>query len=262
MFGITEYKLKKDEIIDNCVQFTIGGLSPEDIELITRNCLHLEEHDKYLSEVAVQTTHGRILNDSEYKGRIFVNGLFVCNTKMELGYDIKPQYLEVDRDRSAVRDFDLEFLVKDLLIEWGDHEKIAELIEKDAPDARYIHYAAKDDFRNNLATRHFARHGFKPVASNQDEMMLLHRQGYSARDIIIRPQREVDFIRKSPVYQSKITHAPPPKFESPARVLEEWLSRNKKHMRRSAIVAFNELIQESRDWKMKVEQQSEIDIPF
>lgn len=92
--------------------------------------------------------------------------------------------------------------------------------------------------------------------------MLLHRQGYSARDIIIRPQREVDFIRKSPVYQSKITHAPPPKFESPARVLEEWLSRNKKHMRRSAIVAFNELIQESRDWKMKVEQQSEIDIPF
>jgi len=53
-------------------------------------------------------SYGRILLEDEFKGKVFVSGLYVCkNDRLNYGYDITPEYLQLDRDRQTVSDFNL-----------------------------------------------------------------------------------------------------------------------------------------------------------
>lgn len=50
----------------------------------------------------IETTYGNILLDEEMQNKIFVNGLAVsCSCDMQYGYDFKPKYIKLERDRKA-----------------------------------------------------------------------------------------------------------------------------------------------------------------
>jgi len=82
------------------------------------------------------TEYGRII---DLKGDIFVNGLFVCkDDSLQFGYDFKPQYLSLGRDRRLVSSFDLQWLTSKAWLATKQADRIAELSRDGADDVRYI----------------------------------------------------------------------------------------------------------------------------
>ncbi len=50
----------------------------------------------------IETTYGDILLSEDFKDRIFVNGLSInCTEEMEYGYNFKPKYIKLERDRKT-----------------------------------------------------------------------------------------------------------------------------------------------------------------
>ncbi len=55
----------------------------------------------------VKTAYGDILLGDYFSGKVFVNGLFVdCNADLKYGYDFKPKYIKLERDRKTCDSFD------------------------------------------------------------------------------------------------------------------------------------------------------------
>lgn len=116
----------------------IDGITEDEyIEYVDRTLLfqpHFTENVDYL-----QTSRGRILlSESCYSGKLFVNGLFVSNTTMKYGYDVKPQYLDIGRDRNLVNSFDLQCLTSKMWRETSD-DRITQLLLDKCPDVEYLH---------------------------------------------------------------------------------------------------------------------------
>lgn len=64
----------------------------------------------------VDTDYGQILLDKEQKNHIYVNGLFIsCNAEMEYGYNFKPQYLQLERDRKSCDSWDARTLTSKMI---------------------------------------------------------------------------------------------------------------------------------------------------
>lgn len=155
---------------DNLTIEIVGITVEEYAEIVEKN-LHC--HDD-IGEV-IETDRGRILLDSRYKGKVFVNGLFVCSHKeYEQGYDFKPQYIKLDRDRKLVSDLDLQWLSSTMWNMSGS-EKVIELAKDGAADVRYLegtsHYRRSNTGLYNDAYAEFKREygpSAVPVTSQTD----------------------------------------------------------------------------------------------
>src|SRR5213075_1351725 len=67
--------------------FVVGGLSPDDMTAICESCLQMQP----AFEDIIEVPQGRIL--PSLKGKLYVNGLFVCDTELDNSYDVKPDFL-------------------------------------------------------------------------------------------------------------------------------------------------------------------------
>ena len=84
--------------------FRVEGIDHQTFSGLMDRNLHLRD-----ASFVANTSMGRILSE-DYAGKVFVNGLWVCNIeKMVHGYDMKPSAITLDRDRRIVRDFDLQW---------------------------------------------------------------------------------------------------------------------------------------------------------
>lgn len=121
-------------IPDNNLTFKIEGITEEEYSVIVENILHCQSD---LGEI-LETPKGRILLDPKYKGKIFVNGLYVCKfDSYKYGYDILPEFIKIDRDRKLVSDFDLRWLASTMWISSGSY-RMVELAKEGAADVYYI----------------------------------------------------------------------------------------------------------------------------
>jgi hypothetical protein len=123
---------------DNDLTMEIEGITAEEYQLIIASNLHLQEDYK-----AIETPYGRILIEDMHKGKVYVNGLYVCDNKeFQHGYDVKPKHITIDRDRKAVTDWDLSYITgrmwSSTSVEHGD--KIRQLVRDNAKDIHHLHY--------------------------------------------------------------------------------------------------------------------------
>lgn len=111
----------------------ITGITPREYERIVESNLHLQD-----IESVYENDFGYILRDRKNAGKVYVNGLFVCDyTQYTYGYDFKPAHLKLGRDRKLVSDWDLQWLSSKM---WraAPIEALPELknlIESEAADA-------------------------------------------------------------------------------------------------------------------------------
>jgi len=130
-------KFTWSSVPDNDLTIVVDGITLEEYEEIVRSNLHLSGTNDF-----IETAHGRILLDPEYRNKVYVNGLFICDyLPYHYGYDFKPEEIKLDRDRKLVSDFNLQYLASKM---WLDPKterlaKIAaDLIKIGAADVKFV----------------------------------------------------------------------------------------------------------------------------
>ncbi len=219
--------------------FLLEGLSQADLEAIHDSNLHMWSS---VGEVD-NTSRGQILHD--HPGKLYVNGLFVCKTELKYGYSMKPEFLRLERDRQTVSTFDLKFHAKDMWFETRKADSVSQMIADNVPDMEYANYGTPDIVKEACYRLFLQNHPDSVVASSQQELEHMVAQGMER--VVVVNQTFAEIVKTSSGY----TAGPLVVLRSPCQVMEDWFSQNRRHMRKDGIIAFRELIDQSKQWKLK-----------
>lgn len=216
------------KVPDNNLTITVENITPEEYLEIEESNLHCQIVDNYR-----QTEYGRILYDEKFKSKVYVNGLYVCSHKsFKFGYDYKPQYLNIDRDRKLATSFDLEWISSKM---WSgiDEKETVELIKDGASDIAYIQ--SNRTYENK-----------KAYDKISDNALNEFREEYGEKAIPVTTQEEFQTASKkyTPVfvnssYSSMIKSSDNYKLPKLTRRtnkqrLEEWLNNHKQCLSKRA----------------------------
>ncbi len=182
------------EIPEHSLIIEVGGITPEDYEKIQSCNLHLQEN--YSRR---ETSYGAILDDEEYIGHIFVGGLHICrDERLDIGIDFKPKIVRLERDRSMVNSFDVQWYAARMIAELKDAKIIKKALE--SYSGVYITpYSISEELRNEIAEDFINKHGAKSVPiSNQMDMEKLKKQGYKP---VIVSEAKRNIILESGFYE-------------------------------------------------------------
>lgn len=160
----------------------IEGVTKEEYLTIVEHNLHLQPYPDNYCVSNPKEEMGYILTDKKFKGKVFVNGLYIChNDKFSFGYDIMPEFITLDRDRKLIDSIDLAFITSKMWRYTGDEAKIAGLILKDVLDVKYLkdrkdwgQLLVEAEIDNKIAValqeKFIEKHGDKavPVSDNSD----------------------------------------------------------------------------------------------
>lgn len=233
-----------DEYPSHCtgLSFVVGGLTEADKEMIVDQCLHMQEKD----DDAIEAHQGRILPSRP--GKLFVNGLFVCDTGLKYGYDVKPDYLKLERDRQTVSSFELKWLAKDMWFDTKQFEHVAKMITDRVPDLEYAEHGCPELLKEAVFAEFTARNPGNVIASSPEHLKELVARGITKTVYIDRTTHSIVSSSRSYKESSLAKAAAKP---LPFEDLEKYLESNKKHMRRAAIVAFAGLLALAKGWQNK-----------
>ena len=246
----------KDTYIDdgdaNEVSFMITGLAYEDFDIIENNYLCMDNF-----EVMAENEGSYCFIDSQYEDdpkKVFVGGLFVCdlpeNDNYHYSYNFAPNILELDRDRKSVDDFYLQYHATKLLSSAGEFELLAELANSKATDISDYYeisssggsYFAGGDkvLQNEESVQKFALEGF--IKNHGEKAYPLLESMSSDRTKAVTEQ--CIELGLTPVTVTKALYdmlpaelkkISPVEVKDPiSKVLEDFMSNNKKHMRSKA----------------------------
>lgn len=212
-------------------------LSPDEIAEITEKCLQLQSpgirHSGY---------YGDILVGEEYAGKLYVNGLYVNETTLNYGYNIKPEFLKLERDRRTVDNFDLVWTTGKMWLDTREYDTVAEMIESDIPDVAHIGSSSDVELREAC---------YRLFRKNSPEAIPVATEEHIKEAAFCAPTRIVtnafrQLIISSPQWENSLI---PITQEVPRLVLQEWFKKAKKHMRTKAIVSFKTLIKKAENWE-------------
>lgn len=103
---ILAFYISKRETADTGLCIEVGNVSSDEYYGLSDVWMKFDEDD-YMGMNVVDTSYGEILIDEDYAGKVYVNGLFVnCNADLKYGYNFKPKYIKLERDRKACDSFD------------------------------------------------------------------------------------------------------------------------------------------------------------
>ena len=218
--------------------FEVAGLSPADIAQIRESCLFMQDHVGAL----MSTSFGKILR--ERPGKLYVGGLFVCDTKLRFGYDMKPGHLKLERDRQTVDGFDIQWMAKSMWFETERFDEIAELIGQECKDLEYAEHGAPEMVKDACYRAFRKKHPGAVVAKDQEELDALVKRGMTN---VIVSRGYAPLVSSSSSYRREVVIPAVP----PEEVLAKWLRENRKSMRTEAIVAFKDLVARAAGWRLK-----------
>lgn len=133
---------------DNDLTIVVDDITAEEYTKIVASNLHLQG----FTDCTI-TDFGRVLHDERHKGKVYVNGLFVCDYKpYKYGYDFKPKYIRIDRDRKLVSDFDLRWLASKM---WANinTDEVFDMMANGLPDVEYVNHILSTSATRQLSTK-------------------------------------------------------------------------------------------------------------
>jgi len=224
--------------INEGVTFEVSGLSDFDFDQIQDTCLHLQDE---IGEIK-QTQYGKILINKP--GRLYVGGLFICNNDLRYGYDIEPRHIKLERDRQTVSNYDLQMITTKMWFESDDMELVVSLIEANLDDVGYADWNTPEIVKD-ACYRHFrAQHPEEVIAKDQSELDSLVEKGMK---VYVSGGYYGGIVKSTSAYQADVKDY---KLDiSVHQELDEWFGKNKKYMRRQAIVSFKKLLIDAKKWK-------------
>lgn len=172
----------------------IGGITPEEYEDIRESNLHLQENVDRKS-----TSYGDILSGEAFRGKIFVGGLYICHEgRLDIGLNFKPKVVRLERDRSMVNSFDVQWYAARMVEELKDAALTKQAVENYS--GVYIHeYAISKAVKDEIAEDFIEKHGAKAVpVADQEDMEKQKKRGYKP---VIVSQAKRDIILSSELYE-------------------------------------------------------------
>lgn len=137
-FDVNEMISQRDGLV-----IEVGNVTEEEYESIQD--VWLGFHAGYEK---IETSKGEILLDESKKNRIYVNGLYIsCSAELKYGYNFKPEFLRLERDRKSCDSFNAKMLSSEMLNEAFIEErfepgKIMDMVEDEDEDVEYLKYAS------------------------------------------------------------------------------------------------------------------------
>lgn len=134
----------------------------------------------------IETTYGDILLDEEMQNKIFVNGLAVsCSEDMEYGYDFKPKYITLERDRKTcdswnAGDITSKMIAEAMLDGKIDFERVKYMVEESTDDVYHL------DFNTHLG-------GVQEIQKRMIESF--DKQYTTPYSIPVREQSDIDKVK-------------------------------------------------------------------
>jgi len=262
---ITEHP---DRAYGDKVDFIIPNFPKDLYEQVVNNTLILKE--RYKTIESIKTKFGEILTDSSERGRIYVNGLYVCNgdPKIGYGYNIKPEYLKVDRDRRLIQDFNL-FWNTSQMWAFAPKELAVKNVLANLPDVQYLVQSNS----SNLELKTIAEMTYTEmkkeygedviVVKDQKEFDTMVKYGNDPDDIKFVEESTYNVITTSssyrkpePIFKEKI------RDRNPTEVLNDLYDKLESYgVDQEVLDDLNEVIEESANWTIQVKQE-ESELPF
>ncbi|CAH9013628.1 putative histidine kinase-like ATPase [Vibrio phage 424E50-1] len=201
----------------------IKGLRPDEMDKVIANTLPLQTGERNLHK----TPTGDILLDEEYKGRIYVGGLFICNFNSEYGFDFKPHCFELDRDRKSLNPFDIKWACKDMWSHVGRNasESDAQIVitamtsnDSSMEHLRHTTCTVSSEVEKAAEEVYNSEYDGKLVASDWEEAEDLRKAGNEV--VLVKSASLVNVIRRTDSYRS--FNAGAKKVKSVQELLDAW----------------------------------------
>lgn len=174
------------------LSIVVTGITTDEYAKIVESNLHLR--DDY--EVLESNQYGEVIN---LPGKVYVNGLYVCDYKpYRHGYNFKPEYISLDRDRKMVSDFDLCWMASKMWSLCKDSDKVLTMVEKGYDDVAYLEAIGwLGDWYTSASKRFQDTYGSNAVPVSTQEDFDQVPEGYKG---IIVNSNYCEMIKKSPVF--------------------------------------------------------------
>lgn len=221
------------------VEFVIKNLTAEEQQAITNTCLFMQPDQ----DDAIVTSQGRILPSKP--GQLYVGGLYVSTTNLNFGYDIKPEHLKLERDRSTVDGWNLQWVASRMWTETGRYDDIAQMLEKDMPDVKMLEWSSPSIIKEACFKLFNERHPGALAVGSQEEMERAIREG-TTKTVYVRSSAYHANIKASVGFAQSPASIPKP---TPRQNLERWLDDNRAHMGDLAITNFGSLLSRADGWR-------------
>ena len=223
------------------LRFVIEKLSPAETAQIIESCLMMQNH---IGKIA-SAKQGQILY--EKPGKLYIGGLYICDTKMKYSYNLNPGTVALERDRKTVDGFNLGWWAKELWFQTERWDEIASLIEEEVPDMEYVEYGAPEILKETLYRVFVKKHPGKIIAKNRAELEAKVKSGLIETQIVQVGGPYANLVSSSRSYLSSQPVKEPAAL--PYVQLERWLKANRSEMRSKAIEAFKGLVEAAKEWK-------------
>jgi hypothetical protein len=223
------------------ISVQIGHIPRQVMQKIKDNTLILQDSLGPL----IETSKGRILR--EHPGRLYVNGLFVCKTDLHFGYDIKPEFLKLDRDRGMASSIDVKFLAKDMWYEGGQPNEIAMLLRNKCPDLTYGQYSLTPAVAEACWEIFEGEHPDSIITDSEDEAAGYRKQGQEK--VFVYSEAFSSAVQRSPRYtvpEKVIAISPEEQMQA---FYDEWVA-NDCDLPSGMSQAFELLLKESCRWRV------------
>ncbi|KAA9007222.1 hypothetical protein F4V43_01675 [Paenibacillus spiritus] len=234
------------KVPDNNLTITVEGINPHEYEEIVESNLHLQVVGQ-----TIESKYGRILEEQRYKTKVFINGLYVCSyADYTQGYDFKPEYIKIDRDRKLADSFQLKWLSSTML-SGVDSDKTLKLIKDGAADVAYVSttgtsaWGSDSEVYKSISNK--AYESFKdeygenaiPV-SNHDEFTKINSTG-KYRPVFVNETYK-NAIRNSEYFEDPVHEDM--NRQSIKSKMETWLTNHKQSLSKRAIKELQNIINE------------------
>lgn len=224
------------------LEFRILGLDHDELEAVVESCLLMQQP----MDDAITVGQGRILPSRP--GKLYVGGLFICDTELEFGYDVRPQFIALERDRQTVSNWDLKTLTRDMWFGTEQHDRVAELISRECPDTEYVQYGGATEQVKEACYRLFQKmHPGGIVARSQKEMEEMVERGL-VKTVVVGSGFHAAVSQSSSYREAEGQMVAVP---TPQAILQAFFDQYGKYMPRLPKVAMKKLIERSKEWRLK-----------
>lgn len=197
---ILVFDVDDNATVETGLAIEVGNISSEEWDDLQEIWLGFQECSR------IHTTYGDILTDESQKNKVYVNGLFIsCSADLKYGYDFKPQYLKLERDRMSCDNFDARKfsskMVNEAYINGSlDPSMVHEMIDDDNDDVSLLDY---DDDTTAITESYLLE--FDQEHMENDSLDKKEKDEILRKPIPIANQKEYDYaaaLGGNPVFVS------------------------------------------------------------